>query len=211
MLQIFTNCPRGDCFASNILANLFALGVSVIIVKIYLDSKSPDLTKVKADDGHHYYVRNIKDKDEAANRLSKIRHNMIKLTDHCTKKYLNDEENGPKIKRLIEKYNPDEIMEVEADSSHTSYSVNKGEKLIFCLRSRDKKDNLHKLNTMMFVALHEMAHIITISIGHTDEFWNNFRFLLKEAIECGVYNYQDYSQSPENYCGIKITRTPYTK
>ena len=31
-------------------------------------------------------------------------------------------------------------------------------------------------NTLMFVALHELAHIATESIGHTKEFWANFKF-----------------------------------
>ena len=63
-------------------------------------------------------------------------------------------------------------------------------------------------NTLMFVALHEIAHVMTKSIGHTDEFWNNFRFLLKEAIKINVYKRQDFRRHPVKYCGTEITDTP---
>ena len=33
----------------------------------------------------------------------------------------------------------------------------------------------------MYVALHEVSHIATKSIGHNDEFWNNFKFMITEA------------------------------
>ena len=34
-----------------------------------------------------------------------------------------------------------------------------------------------------FVALHELSHVMTVSVGHTQEFWENFKFLLKEAVD----------------------------
>ena len=47
----------------------------------------------------------------------------------------------------------------------------------------------------MFVAFHEMAHVMSLSVGHTDEFWNNFKFILKNAIKIGVYKYVDFLQN----------------
>ena len=61
---------------------------------------------------------------------------------------------------------------------------------------------------MMFVAIHELAHLMTKSIGHTAEFWDNMRFLLKEGIKIGVYVKQDFNKSPVEYCGTQITDTP---
>ena len=75
---------------------------------------------------------------------------------------------------------------------------------------RSKDDNtFHDDNTIFFVVLHELAHIMTKSIGHNEEFWNNFRYLLKHCIEIKLYNYQDFNNKPEDYCGIQITDTPY--
>jgi predicted metal-dependent hydrolase len=86
--------------------------------------------------------------------------------------------------------------------------VNKGEKIVFCLRSKDKFANLEDENVIMFVAIHELAHIMTISIGHTEEFWNNFRFMLKEAIKMGIYIRHNFKKKPEKYCGTMITDSP---
>ena len=63
----------------------------------------------------------------------------------------------------------------------------------------------------MFVALHELAHVMTKSVGHTEEFWSNFRYLLKNSIKLGIYKYQDFRKKPVKYCGITITDTPYQK
>ena len=46
-------------------------------------------------------------------------------------------------------------------------------------------------------------------VGHGDDFWRNFRFILKVAIHYGIYTRVDFGSNPEPYCGIKITDTPY--
>ena len=86
---------------------------------------------------------------------------------------------------------------------------NKGEKTVYCLRSRDDKNKIVELNTMMFVALHELAHTMTKSIGHTKEFWDNMRFILEQGERIGVYRPIDYSKNHEEYCGMTINSTPY--
>jgi predicted metal-dependent hydrolase len=54
-------------------------------------------------------------------------------------------------------------------------------KLYFCIRQKDEDETLVEENTITFVAIHELAHIMTKSIGHTDEFWNNFKRLIKRS------------------------------
>ena len=54
-----------------------------------------------------------------------------------------------------------------------------------------------------------MAHVMTKSIGHTKEFWNNFRFLLRVAVKNNIYKYQNFNLKPERYCGMEITDSPY--
>ena len=57
--------------------------------------------------------------------------------------------------------------------------------------------------------IHELAHIITKSIGHTEEFWNNMKFLLKEANKLNIYLPIDYNKTNVEYCGMLIKSTPY--
>jgi hypothetical protein len=64
---------------------------------------------------------------------------------------------------------------------------------------------------MMFVALHEMAHLATESIGHTPEFWKNFKWLLGEAVKINIYTSQDFNNKPVEYCGVKITDNPLNR
>ena len=72
----------------------------------------------------------------------------------------------------------------------------------------DKREKLIELNTIFFVVLHELAHIMTQSVGHTDEFWKNFKFILKNAVKLNIYKEIDYSKYPKKYCGIEVTDSP---
>ena len=74
------------------------------------------------------------------------------------------------------------------------------------------KKNIGKLidvNTLMYVALHELSHVASKSIGHTDEFWDNFKFLITESKEIGLYKPVDYKNTHTQYCGMTITDNPY--
>ena len=154
------------------------------IIYLYIDLKNSNLVYVRADlDNNLYLVRNVEDKERAANLLASVRQKLQRLVDYCVKKYP-DKDN---VARLKTKFRPENIEESEAGSKYTSYSVNKGEKIVFCIRSKDKEARLEDENLLMFVAIHELGHIMTQSTGHTEEFWDNFRFLLKEAIKLGIY------------------------
>lgn len=112
------------------------------------------------------------------------------------------------INRLVNNFNPEAFSETTPDAKYTSYSVNKGEKVVFCLRDKKDGEELVKENIMTFVAIHELGHLMTKSIGHEPEFWNTFKLLLKIAIDNGIYKNIDFNSTPKDYCGVKITDTP---
>jgi hypothetical protein len=161
------------------------------------------MVKAKTD-GSDYIVQNKKDKQQAAELLALIKQKLIQLVDKCKQKH--KDHDG--VLRLAERFNPDVISEGGKDKSYTTYTLNKGEKIVFCLRARDETDNLHDLNLLAFVAIHELAHIMTLSTGHTEEFQKNFTFLLKEAVEFGLYTPENFRSNPTTYCGIAVTDTP---
>ena len=110
----------------------------------------------------------------------------------------------------MSKFNPSKIKETLPTSEYTAYSENKGEKLAFCLNENKKNnENLIDKNTLMFVALHEMAHIASKSVGHNDEFWYNFKFFIEESESIQIYKPIDYKKENKNYCGMMITDNPY--
>ena len=112
------------------------------------------------------------------------------------------------VQRLTKNFNPQSIVETLPNSEHTAYSENKGEKIAFCLNTTKDGDKLIDQNTLMFVSIHELAHTMTESVGHTDEFWNNFKFLLENASKINIYRPVDYSKHPTSYCGMTINENP---
>ena len=181
--------------------------IIIISFRMYKNSDMFQLTCVVSDiDGRKYCVREREKLDAAADRLAEVNHKLIKLVNHCTSTLPNDE----RCIRLKNKFNPKRVVETLPTSEYTAYSENKGEKLAFCLdKKKGETDNLIDLNTLTYVAIHELAHICTISVGHTPEFWDNFKFLLIHAKEIGVYEPVDYKEKPQQYCGMPITDNPY--
>jgi predicted metal-dependent hydrolase len=189
----------------NDLIKFVIVVIMLTTIYLYIDTKNSNLIFEKAElDGNMYLVRNVDDKAKAANLLAAIRQKLDRIIDYLVKKYPEKDN----VARLKTKFRAENIEESEAGSKYTSYSVNKGEKIVFCIRSKEKEARLEDENLLVFVALHELGHIMTVSTGHTDEFWNNFRFLLKESIKIGVYKRQDFKKNPQKYCGTKITDSP---
>lgn len=152
-------------------------------------------------DGRTYLVQGLLDKQDAADLLANIRINLENVNGHLAKTAPDDE----RTKRIQANFRSGRICESAKNAKYTSYSINKGQKIVFCLRSQD--GTLTDLNTMMFVALHELAHVGSAAVGHTPEFWANFAWLLEEAVQIGLYRRQDFTLSPVPYCGIMITNT----
>lgn len=179
--------------------------ILLFILLIYIKQQRTEVAWVTSKvDGRQYIVQNKKDKQIAADKLALIRQNLVKLVEYCNQNHPKDE----RVKRMQLKYDPDSIAEGTEDARYTSYTLNKGEKMVFCLRTRDYDDEIHDINLLLFVAIHELAHIMTISEGHTPEFNKNFQFLIQEAVKSGIYQPVDYRVSPRKYCGIEVTDTP---
>jgi hypothetical protein len=177
-----------------------------VCMKIYQESDVFNLKCIISNvDGKKYCVRERNKLELAADRLANVNQKLTKLVNHCATTFP-DRDN---VKRLKKGYNPKKIMETLPTSEYTAYSQNKGEKMAFCLNTEKEGDQLIDPNTLTFVALHELAHIATKSIGHKEEFWNNFKFLLGEASKINIYEQVDYKKKPARYCGTNINDNPY--
>ena len=93
------------------------------------------------------------------------------------------------------------------NTNYTSYTTNKGEQIVFCIRSIDPLHTIHDLNLIMYVLLHELAHVACPEYNHTPLFKKIFRFICEEAIEMGIYVKIDFYTSPKYYCGMKINES----
>jgi len=191
----------------DILAYVLIGFIIVISLYMYMDSDAFQLKCIVSTvDGNKYCVREREKLQEAADLLASITEKCKQLVDFASKQYP-DKDN---IIRLVAGFHPQKVMETLPTSEYTAYSENKGEKLAFCLNKTKKgENNMIDEHTLMFVAIHELSHIATKSIGHKTEFWDNFKFLLNIAKEAGIHDPTDYKQAPREYCGMKIKDSPF--
>jgi hypothetical protein len=191
--------------------NMFGFIISLFIVliglKMYYESDVFNLRCIVSTvDGKKYCVRERNNIQRASNLLARTTEKLEYLVKNVGHRYPERDN----VTRLVENFNPTTIKETLPTSEYTAYSENKGEKIAFCLNKKKKNNNnLIDSNTLTFVAIHELSHIMTESIGHSEEFWNNFKFLLENAVELKLYTPVDYKKTPENYCGMDITDNPY--
>lgn len=200
----------------------------VISVVLYYGIGAYEVKKVHGFD-YHVLGKYENTQNEAASRLADVYERVLKFLDHERVKYrvgLTDEEvrilgPGPNpmiaghdarsiVEHMIRNFNPERIYENDPNNltGSTSYTVQKGQEMYLCIRQKD--GSFVPMNTLMFVVLHELSHIGAYwTVGHTNEFWDVFAFVLADAIEADVYKYVDYSKNPVNYCGMKITTSPY--
>lgn len=182
---------------------LFFTSIIFILLIIKKVLMRDNFIKVKSSkDNREYIVRDLPNAIDAANKLSMINEKILLLIDHL-------DESEENVKRLKKNYRPESLSENTKDSIHTSYSLNKGEKISLCLREKSDDVIFEDDNTIIFVVIHELAHLMTKSIGHTDEFWDNMRYLLEGARKVGIYKVVDYKKENVEYCGMYIKSTPY--
>lgn len=181
--------------------------IFIISYKLYSESDYFNLKCVVSTiDGEKYCVRERQNMSQASDLLAKTVNKMNTLVETLKVKYPDNEN----VKYLVKNYNPKKIVEILPNSQYTAYSENKGRKIAFCLNVEKNNDtNLIDENTLMFVALHELSHLTTKSIGHNVDFWKNFKFLIKEASEINVYTIENYTIHGKTYCGVNIKSNPY--
>tara|TARA_B100000902_G_scaffold320126_1_gene312590 strand:- start:127 stop:717 length:591 start_codon:yes stop_codon:yes gene_type:complete len=181
--------------------------LSIVIIFIFIHVS--EVSYHEAFTGDHYLVRNLDDKDKAADTLANMKTKLKTLVEHTLKKCEGNNNDRttfikPYINTINSKFNFIIFRESTDNSKFTSYSVNKGEEIVFCLRSKDD-NSFHDINELMYVAIHEIAHVGCPEIGHTPLFKEINQELLRYAIECNVYSYKDYNSFPEDYCGIRLS------
>ena len=172
---------------------------------MFVKLKKSELVYVASDiDSNKYLVRDLEDKNKAANLLARLKKNIDFLVEHLVTNRNKNIDMSEAIDQLEYRINGVIISESSPDSEYTSYSVNKGEEIVYCLRSREN-NSLHALNLMMYVTLHELAHVGCKEIDHTPLFKKIFAFFTQTAIDIGLYQKIDFANEPKVYCGLTIT------
>lgn len=192
--------------SDNILCYIIIAVIIFCGLKVYYNSDAYNLKCIISDvDGEKYCVRERAKLELAADLLATVTQKCKELVVYVGKKYPEDED----VLRLVQKFNPTSISETLPTSELTAYSENKGEKIAFCLNTTKDGNKLIDINTLTFVAIHELSHVMTLTEGHKRIFWQHFKFLLENAKEAGIYNPINYKKNPQEYCGMTITDSPY--
>jgi hypothetical protein len=179
---------------------------------------------IRAADGLRYRVHLAHaDSDGAAETLAELNRRAITLMRHLRGKYLNGPSAGRfparsrATKRLLGLYNPDNLAENSPQDPRgdTSYTLDKGAILAICLREKDpsrrgdpRAHDIHDIETLTYVTLHELTHIAIKEHDHPPLFWRAFKFVLEEAAEAGILQAVDYGRDPVVYCGVDIDYNP---
>lgn len=189
---------------------LFFIIVLIFIIILYWIQSNNGIYVKSNIDEHFYYVADVEDKQDVADILATIKKRIIILINYIdeenkiNKQYHN--EYYKYVKRLKDKLNEITFTENIDEFNATSYSVNKGDKLVVCLRSRET-NKIHDINTIMYVILHEISHVMCPEYGHGELFQKIFKYVAQQAVNVGVYEYVDYSKNPTEYCGLTLTST----
>jgi hypothetical protein len=149
-----------------------------------------------------YTVRDSPDHQgntEAANRLAMINKEITRLVNYMKKNSIPNKETAD---LLFTRWSGCELKETALDETHIAFTIDKGKSINMCVR--DSEQNLQDYNVGMFVVLHELAHIMSKSKNHTDEFKDNFIKIIETATKIGVYKPVDFIKEPKNYCGTVI-------
>lgn len=194
------------------------LSLLVLVIIVYFQVGNRDMVYIRSDlDNQSYMVRNRKDKKQAANLLARVKGNIHDITRYLVQKIEDPKtanmdrykEFRPYIIQLKEKIRDVIVKESAENTVYTSYTINKGEQIIFCIRSKSitrvlASSNIHDINLIMYVALHEISHVACPEYHHTPLFKKIFKFICEEAIEMGIYENINFRESPHEYCGMMI-------
>ncbi len=182
--------------------NFFNISMGLIVIAIMYNLSIINgrfVNVVSKIDNNEYIVRKLPDKQEAADRLATIAKNLKIVVD-------NMDTSIEGVSQLQSNFNSKNLTENVYGGKYTAFSVNKGEQLTLCLRDKDNK--FIDYNIVYFVAIHELAHVMTDEIGHTPKFWNNMKKILEKAVSLDIYTKIDYSKNPTTYCGQEIKSSP---
>ena len=176
------------------------LVILIIVTILYLTFKNyTEYITITGNCGLNYKVFRCKNPQISANMLCILNNRCMKLIQYLKTKY---GENNGMVKLLIDEYDNDDFIE---DTS--SYNIGKGSSIGVCLKNSE--GIYYPINFLMFIIIHELAHIITKKYKHSTIFWENNVWLMKEAHAIGVYLPKNYSHYPIKYCGMNINSNPY--
>lgn len=153
-------------------------------------------------DGKWYNVRSDVDSpEESVELLAELRRRLDVFS-----RFLDP--SNPYHKRFLDRFRHTILKEnplKRPSPNMTSYSINKGQEIIMCLRNPET-GKLHDIDVLTYVILHEASHIACPEVGHTPLFVQIFSSFLKIALfKARIIQRTDYRSAPVRYCGMTLS------
>ena len=187
-------------FITAVLAVAFTYGLILLIQSL------PESLEMRRSmvNGKSYGVQEmLPNANLTADRIAKLEKFTNEFMEYLAARHPKD----VRTQRLLDNLAEIKMEESPFEDDTSSYTVNKGELIALCIRNKEDKD-FHDWNTLLFVLIHELGHVASVTTGHNEEFIRNFKWLLERANEAGLYKPVDYSKSPITYCGVRVTNNP---
>ena len=176
----------------------------IIFVTIYFLFFNDSRIDYLADNGLTYKIKNEGSdeiKKKKANILSRLDEKAKKIVKHMYDNKLPIEDIAIKT---YNRFSNSKIGETPHGDKSAAYTQNKGN-IFICLLTNNK---FNDENDAFFVILHELAHVMSDSYGHGDEFKKNFDFIVKLAVKLDLWKPKKYEEDNTDYCGVVVTSSP---
>lgn len=194
-------------FIKKIFLSIFIIILIILFVIFCVYYFKDDVSNFTSSiDNKQYKIRSSDNKEEqasAANYLSQVSLKVTKLVQYA---HDNQLPNKATADRLYHRWKNCELRETSSTDNSVAFTVNKGHEIRLCIR--DKDGNFEDPNVALFVILHEIGHLMSVSYGHNKEFDDNFNFITHLASYLGLYKPDNFAIRPRSYCGISINTTP---
>jgi len=178
--------------------------ILIIITVIYFMFLNDSRIEWEAFNGVKYKIKN--DNKELnqikADFLARIDIKARKIVKHMNDNNLPTKEIASRTHNRFKNSNIGETP--QGEKSGAAFTINKGDIYICCIT----KGKLNDENDTFFVCLHELAHVMSNSYGHGEEFKTNFNFIVKLAVKLGLWKDPKYEEKPVDYCGVQVTTSP---
>ncbi len=189
----------------NVMKIIFFILIIIFIAYTgYFFTRDDTSPKRNLKDNRVYNIKNQSpERDEhALEFLSELRESCTKLVNYMYENSLPDEFTA---NRLYNSWSMCHLRETSSFDKSIAVTIDKGSEIRICIRDNDKFEDI---NTAMFVLLHELAHIMSVSVGHTPEFYEHFSYITHFASYLNLYKPENFIDSPKTYCGMTIKSTP---
>jgi hypothetical protein len=202
---------------TNMIIAAIVILAFVFFIRYFYDGTEPFKSTI---DNKSYKVRAGENSQLKADLLAFINLKLNILVDSLSKE--SRYSGNVPVQRLIENWNRGvSIKEIGYLESDAAYVINKQD-MSFCLQdspepgARVKTTSFADTNLITYVAIHELAHIMSRETGHGSEFVENFQFLLDYSKNISYKNpftgkteplYSPYTKVPntaDNFCGVKL-------